>query len=447
MGTKIHQLKPDVREFSNLNDNDEIYITVQIGNGQIGGSSVKLENEQLAKGNLSQPAFLGNSSQLKNKVIDVITNVSDMNSFTNMCVITTSFMNQENKTLFTRIDQGEAPENGIASFVGKYKLTMITIFWLVSFLSSFSNLNAQKTAEFNSLETPSSPGFIILDKAPSSIERPTTPQGFGVNVLGLLQGKGGAMEVAPFWLMNHPKLTADQMYKNKTPILYNFSVSVATINSDSSSYVAGGFRTRLFQTYSKSRIKKLDSLKAAIEINLANLNFNNETELNRQLAEIDKMRRSYLDIIENPIFTLDFAGAMGGETVMNSLNNVGVNRWASWISLNYRPNGDDFYVTVLTRYINNEKFEDYRSKSDLIDLGTRFNYDISKFCLSLEYLQRLDLSKINGRDNRIAVVGSYAFSENMYLTTTLGKNFSQVNNIIALAGINFGVSNTKIRAF
>jgi hypothetical protein len=59
----------------------------------------------------------------------------------------------------------------------------------------------------------------------------------------------------------------------------------------------------------------------------------------------------------------------------------------------------------------------------------------------------LDLAKINGEDNRIAVVGSYAFSDNMYITTTLGKNFSQVNNIIALAGINFGVSKTKIKAF
>jgi len=117
------------------------------------------------------------------------------------------------------------------------------------------------------------------------------------------------------------------------------------------------------------------------------------------------------------------------------------------LSFNYRPKGDDFYITALTHYINNEKFEGYLIKADLFDVGARLNYDISNFCVSLEYLQRFNLTKNIGSDYRIAVVGSYAFSDNIYFTTTFGKNFTEVNNIISLAGINFGISQKKVKAF
>jgi len=181
-----------------------------------------------------------------------------------MCVITTSFFNQENKVLFTKIDSGEAPENGIASFIGKYKLTLLSLLILIICLFNTNFSFAQSTTDkitFKSLETPSSPGFILLDKTPSSIERPTTPQGFGINILGLLQGTGCAMEFSPFWLMNHPKITAEKMYKNNFPILYNFSISAATIKIDSSTYLAIGYRTRLLQAYNSLKIERLGKIK------------------------------------------------------------------------------------------------------------------------------------------------------------------------------------------
>jgi len=138
---------------------------------------------------------------------------------------------------------------------------------------------------------------------------------------------------------------------------------------------------------------------------------------------------------------------MGGGSLTNSFNDLELNRWAAWLSFNWRPKGDDFYVTALTRYINNEKFEDYSVNADLMDLGTRLNYDISKFCLSLEYLHRLNLTYSKFDDYRIAVIGSYKLSDNFFITSTFGKNFTDVNNIIALAGVNFGFSKSKIKAY
>jgi len=445
MEIRKFQLKPDLRQFNGIDKEDKIFLLIQIGNGQMGGSKVTLDGQLLAKGNLSQPTFIGNSCKLVDKEIEIETNVLDVNNFTNICVITTTLLNQENKVLFTKIDNGEAPDSGIASFQGKYKLfllsLLISIFSLLGPNSNFAQSTADQVT-FQSLETPSSPGFILLDKAPSSIERPTTPQGFGVSLLGLFQGTGGAIEFAPFWLTNHPKLTAEKMYRNQTPVLYNLSVSAATIKTDTSSYLAGGIRTRLFQNYNQSTLAKLDSIKGEIENALADL----DTE-HPDFSKIEALQKSYTELIEKPIFTIDFAAAIGGESTNNSMDNLAFNRWSAWLSYNWRPKGDDFYVTALTRLINNEKFEGYSVKANLFDVGTRANYDLNKLCLSLEYLQRFNLTKNNGSDYRIAVIGSYQLSDNFYFTTTFGKNFSQVNNIIAMAGINFGISKSKVKAF
>lgn len=433
-----HQLEPSPRVLEGSKKSDDIYISIEIGNGQIGGSKISQNDKTLAKGRLTEPTFLGNVSELKDSEIIVETNILDVNAFTNMCVLTTKFYNQENKVLYSRIDKGEAPENGIASFKGKYIINLLIAVFFILFTTE--HLFAQNTINeitFQELETPSSPGFILLDSAPASIERPTTPQGFGVSVLGFFQGTGGAVEFAPFWLTSHPKLTAEKMYKNKFPILYNFSVSAATVKTDDSHYVAGGFRTRLFQSYGKNGIEKLDSIKAELEVALAELD----------LEKIEQLHTDYSDLISRPIIIIDIAAAVGGGSGTNSFNDLELNRWAAWLSVNYRPKGNDSYITALVRYLNNEKFEDYTVKADLMDVGTRLNYDINKFCVSLEYLHRFNFTDKIHSDYRIAVIGSYRITENFFITSTFGKNFTDVNNIIAMAGVNFGFSKTKIKTF
>ena len=439
MDIKEHLLQPNPRHLEGLETQDEIYITIEIGNGQIGGSKVTQGDKVLSKGRMTDPTFIGNYAELKNHIIDVQTNILDVNSFTNMCVLTTTFYNQNNKKLFTKIDKGEASENGIASFKGTYILNFVIVFFFL-FCSSPLALaqNSVNELNFQDLATPSSPGFILLDTAPSAIERPTTPQGFGVSVLGFFQGTGGALEVAPFWLMTHPKLTAEKMYKNKIPILYNFSISAATIETDSSNYVAAGFRTRVFQSYSKTNSAKLDSIRGELEMALADLN---------DTVKIMELLPYYLGLIEKPVFTVDVAAAIGGSTMTNSFKDLDLNRWAAWCSFNYRPNGNDFYLTALARYINNNKFEEYTAEADLVDLGARLNYDINKFCISIEYINRIDSSNNEASAYRLAAIGSYQISKNFYLTSTFGKNFSDVDNIIALAGINFGFSQTKLKAY
>ncbi|HZH72374.1 MAG TPA: hypothetical protein VFD91_07775, partial [Mariniphaga sp.] len=115
--------------------------------------------------------------------------------------------------------------------------------------------------------------------------------------------------------------------------------------------------------------------------------------------------------------------------------------------LNYRPGGDNFYITALSRGIRNVDFGPYNQNSTQLDLGLRFNYDISDFCISIEHIQRTGSAENLKNDFRTAIIGSYRISDSFHITSSFGKNFSDLNNIIALAGINFGFSEKTIKAF
>ncbi len=438
MDVKEIDLEPNPREVISKGENDEIYLSIKIGNGQIGGNNITSNDTQLCKGNLTEPAHLGKASDLKLNSISAVTNVLDVNSATNKCVITTTFTNGHNDILYTKIDKGDAPENGVASFKGeyviKYLVSIIVLFFLIP-----STLLAQDSTEdlkFDDIKTPASPGFILLDQTPSSIEKPSTPKGLGLSLLSL-QNESVAIEFAPYWLKDHPNLTAKDIYTNTSPIASSFAFSTASVITDSTSYLTLGARTRIYQKYNSEMTKKLDSLTIEIEEALSSSNFN-------KVAEI---RNEYLEAIEKPVFTIDFAAALGAGSQTNSTSDFELSRLAAWFALNWRPNADDFYFTVLSRYIKNQEFSTYEPDSDLMDLGIRFNYDFENFSASMEYLQRLNFSTNLYDDYKLAAIGSYKIDENMYLTTTLGKNFTDVNNIIALAGINFGFSKSKVKAY
>jgi hypothetical protein len=435
MEIKNYTLEPNPRAVSANEGDDEIYLSIKIGNGQIGGNKVTADGKLLAKGDLSEKVYIGNKESLSGKTVEIETNVLDVNGFTNRCVFTTVFYNEGNRELFTRVDKGDAPENGVASFKGKYVVSFVFLILFGFFGQKALAQASAKDLAFSKLETPTSPGLILFDETPSSIEKPTTPQGLGLNLLGLGQN-GGALEFAPFWLVDHPNFSAKDMYETKAPILSHLAVSIASVKTDTFSFISVGLRTRLFQYYGLSK-NKLSNYQAQIIQALANSEWD----------KVDSLRRIYVELVEKPAFNIDLAAALGGSNTTNSFKDLDVNRWAIWISFNFRPKGDDFYFTLLSRYINTENYEGNNIEADLIDIGARFNYDISKFTVSLEYVHRLNLTADILDDYRIAAIGSYQLAENIYLTSTFGKNFTDVNNIIALAGVNFGFSKKKVKAF
>jgi len=437
MDVNTYNLTPNPRTI-NAEPGDDIFVQIVIGNRQIGGNNLSYEGNEILKGDLSQKAFLGTSEELSDKNLDTITNVLDVNPATNNCVITTTFSTQENQILFSKVDRGEAPANGIAQFRGVYKIQLvILLFTVLSFLTD--DLFAQSETDFIDLKTPTSPGFVLLDETPSSIETPSTPKGLAISLLNFSE-ENLALEFAPFWLIDHPNLVAEDLKDVRFPILENLSISLATLNTDSVDNLAFGLRTRIFQNFSSDQVNDLAQKKRDIQTELGNIPLD--------LKKIEKLRAEYVNLALKPVFSIDFAAAVSSFTTTNSYDDLEPGRWAIWTSFNWRPKADDFYVTALTRYIRNDTFENYDPDTDLFDVGVRFNYDIkSAYTASLEYVHRMNITAEEYDDYRLAAVGSYQLTDNIYLTTTVGKNFTGVSNIIALAGINFGISKSKVTAY
>src|SRR5215813_8272021 len=78
---------------------------------------------------------------------------------------------------------------------------------------SFSQTTEDLKVQINDLYIPNSPGFILADKSPASIDKPVTPRAFGISLLNLMEG--GAIDVTPFWLTNKPMYTFNDWVKKK----------------------------------------------------------------------------------------------------------------------------------------------------------------------------------------------------------------------------------------
>lgn len=130
-------------------------------------------------------------------------------------------------------------------------------------------MNAQESIDIKDLKTPNSPGFQILDIAPSSIERPTNPKAFAASLLSLTSNgtaipKNFAMEISPYWYLKSDKASVykylsinkndDKSSVDFNGILNKLSISLASVYCDSTAgslikntnYISFGVRTNIF---------------------------------------------------------------------------------------------------------------------------------------------------------------------------------------------------------
>lgn len=97
------------------------------------------------------------------------------------------------------------------------------------------------------LKTPASPAAVMLGIAETQIQRPTTPAGLAFSLATGISGQAEqkplenfAIEVTPFWLFDHPRLTAgDIEHSPFANIFRNISVSLATAGHDEPAAMEG----------------------------------------------------------------------------------------------------------------------------------------------------------------------------------------------------------------
>jgi hypothetical protein len=73
------------RDYS-VKDDSHVFLTVLIGNAQIGGTAVMVDGNNVVTGEIKD-LYIGNGSELKNKGARITTTVSDINENTNILVV------------------------------------------------------------------------------------------------------------------------------------------------------------------------------------------------------------------------------------------------------------------------------------------------------------------------------------------------------------------------
>lgn len=309
-----------------------------------------------------------------------------------------------------------------------YGMVFIVLMNLPQNSSAQKNITDIKLADLN---VPVSPGFVLADQAPASIERPATPKAFAVSVLNLLQG--ASFEVTPFWLSKNENLSYEDWIQQKFVPLETFNFSVATFKSDSGSALTGGFKTQVFRSFSAAQISalkmKADAIREALFSGPNNLP---DTALLRQLGtELQHMELK-------PVISVELAAAMLGTSANNSFKGLSNQRSGFWCNVHYAPTQYRVAFTGLLRY---SWFTSNAIKtgidSSFFDYGLAANYDVNNISVAAELVSRKDQGA-NETYWRAAMNVNYRLSDNISFVAAFGKNFGTNNNIITSLGIRVG---------
>lgn len=296
------------------------------------------------------------------------------------------------------------------------------------------------------LYIPDNPGFVLSDKAPTSVDKPSNPRAFGVSLLNLRNG--GALDVTPFWLVNNPKFTFDKWINNKFPVIETFNVSAATFKEDSSSFLSIGFRSQVLRIYSKATLTEIANKKKEIVKLLTPRLDSNDDPIDITYADsiaAFKKLDEISEIKKKGFFTIEIAGAILGSSTNNSFKKLSSEKSGVWANLRWSPSIVPLNFTAVARYswANNTKPKAGKDSS-FLDFGLSLNYELRKLSLAAEYVYRKDFS-VNTNYARFAFVGNYALLENIVLVASVGKNFSNVEDIITVVGVKLALSRSRLQ--
>ena len=348
-------------------------------------------------------------------------------------------------------------------------------------------LIAQSKLALEDLQMPTSPAFILLDVAPSSIERPTTTKAFTTVILNSINENNGipenyAVDFAPYWFFKHKNLSAikywgfkstDGKYKETPFSQARFgNVSAAAIRSnipidslETQKYVnnvAIGFRTTIFQIRGSEAVKDLVDLNAKHKEHLKDL-MKDPTIPKHELANIiaeDKKLLMYVTEIQSvlnrkPLFAIDLAAAGSWSINNNDFKSIESNRMGAWLTFSYskslnkkakliKDNYLNIYATA--RVLNDNNYLNEEGKittASMSDFGGKLEFELDRFSLSYEYLMRYNLSESKQQTYRSSGAINYRASDQFLISAAFGKNFGSTNNLITQISINWGLNSKK----
>ena len=304
-------------------------------------------------------------------------------------------------------------------------------------------------ANVEDLQAPSAPGFAILGHEPTSIARPSSPRAVGLSFLSSITDtndlipRNYALEVAPFWLTSHPKLTYDQ-YTNAgvaATMLQTVALSVATTTrQDGTVGIGFGVRTLVFKGRHNA------SMDDILELQKQVLHTEDENEEDRLLRQLAAAALRFQAEARNRVgWIFELAGAVGGAFPEAAYDDGEVTRYGFWATPAYRWESR-FSLMGMLRYLRDKQMED--QLQEFVDVGARLQFEVQHLALSLEYVSRASTVKNSGAGRQISnrVVGAvdYRINEDLYMTSSFGKNYEDSmtgqSGLVTFLGLNFRLS-------
>ena len=288
------------------------------------------------------------------------------------------------------------------------------------------------TVKLNDLNMPSSPAFVLMDKSPASIEKPSSPRALGLSLINVWKNSG-AIEFTPYWFKDRPAYTFEDNLKKQTPILQTFAISAATAKEDSNTLIAAGFRTQLVRIYSAASAAKILAQKKKI---VALLSQENPDDIDQ--AAVNDAKAELNNLQSKVSFNAELAGAYMGQS--GPAKALASTKAGCWLNLRYTPDKFPLDIVVLARYSwTTGNVSVAGNDSAFFDYGANLSYQDKSFDVAIEYVNRRDISAKQGYD-RFALVANYQLMPGIVAVASVGKDFKKVDNVFGILGIKFGIS-------
>lgn len=341
--------------------------------------------------------------------------------------------------------------------------------------------------EGDKLRTPDSPAFAILGVSPTTIQNPTTPRDLAVALSSFL--KDGsllvpdslAVETAPYWFLNHDRLTyADYAAADVGQLWRNFSASLGTtgVAEDGSRSLGVGMRTHVAFDSAAGACKKyeekvqavaeLGALKLSTAAMIA-LRTENSPEgifddkaFNAALLKLKKDREAAALAALEKLATvrdecakaatarprvLSLAAAIAWRYAGAKLENSDFISQSYWVTYGQRLGK----LSVLT--MGRLQFDEAdRGWDGFVDLGARVIVPRRTYAGSLEVIMRRQAFGDGAGDAelqlRLGLQVEYMVREGSWLSVSFGKGFAAVDagELFSLASFSASFGEPKISA-
>ena len=327
---------------------------------------------------------------------------------------------------------------------------------LLSALLGLSLLQADSTRDtLRAFKTPASPAFVLLGVAPTTVERPATPQALVLSLISAVQDadfppKHYALEVAPYWLTRHRFLTFE---KYAAPgfgrsLLQTLSLSVATSSLDPDTGTALGFGLRAAYVSSRdlSTVRALRDTLLQIQADILRAGTEEEERRHAARAKPVALRLTQALRTERLGFTIEGAAAMVLDFPDDIANNGKLGRAGVWLTSGYRLTKPAVDLLTVVRFIRDERVAPAESN---LDLGARLLVDREDLTLAAEYIFRSVTAGGSSRSTyRLSIDVQYRLANDIYITAALGRDHAASAagpaQLIAQIGIDFGLGAVPI---